>query len=226
VSQLIETSPRQVSRLGLFGGTFDPVHHGHLHPAARAVAALSLDTLVLIPAASPPHKQGVTVSAFAHRFAMLVLATRAREGWEVSDVELGRPGPSFTIDTLDDMAARIRAESTFLIMGSDSFAQVTTWHRWEELVDRVHLAVLHRPGAWGRELLAAAPAELARRVVLVPSGSRVGIVPTTPTVFAVEHRPVAVSATEVRECLRRGQSARGLLPVEVERHALKYHLYG
>jgi nicotinate-nucleotide adenylyltransferase len=225
VSGLVGGAPRWVSRLGLFGGTFDPVHHGHLRPVSRACAALGLDALVLIPAASPPHKRGAAVSAFAHRFAMLVLATQRRPRWEVSDVELGRTGPSFTIDTLDDMAARIRAEAMFFIMGSDSFAQITTWHRWEELVDRVHLAVLHRPGAWGGELLGAVPGALARRVVHLRAGTRLGSVPATPTVFAVEHRPVPVSATDVRERLRSGQPVRGLLPAEVARHAVKYHLY-
>ncbi len=213
-------------RLGLFGGTFDPVHFGHLGPARIAFDALELDALVLIPGARPPHKLQEPLTPFAHRFAMLVLATREHERWFVSDIEQGRQGPSYTIDTLTAMARTMPAEETFFLMGSDSFAQLTTWHRWAELVEMAHLVVLHRAGAWGAELTRAVPEWLGSRVVTLGPGQRAGSLTPGKKVLVLEHDPWPLSATELRAALGRGASAHGAMPVEVERYALKYHLYG
>jgi len=215
-----------VRRLGLFGGTFDPVHYGHLIPARVACDVLDLDALVFIPGARPPHKLEEPLTSFMHRFAMLALATQGQERWYVSEVELGRGGPTYTIDTIAQMASRMPAEETFFLMGSDSFAQIITWHRWAELVDAVQLVVLHRDGPWGGELAASVPGWLASRIVVLEKGQRLGTLGGEKKVFVLEHEPLPISATRLRQALGAGEPVTGLLPPEVERWAVKYHLYG
>ena len=214
-----------MKRLGLFGGTFDPVHLGHLVPARTASRVLGLDALLFIPGARPPHKLGDPLTSFVHRFAMLALATQGQADWYVSEVEQDRAGPTYTIDTLTELARSMPAEETFFLMGSDSFAQITTWHRWSELVDLAHLVVLHRPGVWGRELASSVPGWLARRIVSLDPSRELGEVSADKKVFVLEHEPLPISATRLREALRQGARVTDLVPPQVEQYALKYHLY-
>jgi len=215
-----------VRRLGFFGGTFDPVHLGHLVPAVRAFETFRFDALVFIPAAQPPHKQGEPLTAFAHRFAMLALATQAYDRFLVSAMELERPGPTYTVDTVRSLHERFPADQLYFLMGSDSFSQIGSWHRWQELAGLAHLVVLHRDTAWGGELAERVPAELRARLRVVE--------PFTPVadaegasrhVYLLDHEPFPVSATHLRERLRRGQTIRELVPPEVHRYIVKHRLY-
>jgi nicotinate-nucleotide adenylyltransferase len=215
-----------VRRLGVFGGTFDPVHLGHLVPAVRALEAFRLDTLTFIPAARPPHKLDEPLTAFSHRFAMLALATHPYEHFFVSDIELEGEGPTYTVDTLRRFRKSHGDGHLYFLMGSDSFSQIATWQRWEELVDLAHLVVLHRATVWGDELHARVPARLHPRLVPVEPFSSV---PDPPLdlrlVYLLDHEPFPVSATHLRERLRRGQTIGELVPPEVHRYIVKYRLY-
>lgn len=215
-----------MSRIGIFGGTFDPVHLGHLGPALQALAAFAFDELVFVPAGDPPHKQGEPLTSFAHRFAMLALATAGYERLFVSDIERQRPGPTYTIDTLRLLRERHPAERLYFLMGSDSFAQITTWHRWEELVELADLVVLHRLTAWGDELAAGAPERLRSRMATVApgAGGRVGE-SAGARVHLLDHEPYPVSSTQLRGMVRQGRPVAELLPAEVYRYIVKYHLY-
>ncbi|HNX48776.1 MAG TPA: nicotinate-nucleotide adenylyltransferase [Thermoanaerobaculaceae bacterium] len=213
-------------RVGFFGGTFDPVHRGHLEPARAAMQALELDGVVFVPAGSPPHKQGDPLTAFSHRLAMLVLATQDEPGFFVSDLEAGRAGPTYTVDSVPLLRTEWPAEQSFFLLGSDSLAQLTTWHRWEALVDMIDLVVLHRDTIWGAPLTASVPDWLARRIVPVaPGQAHRALVPGSPQVFVVEHPPVPAAATDLRAQVRRGLGAGELVPPSVARYIDKYSLY-
>ncbi len=217
-----------MKRLGVFGGTFDPVHWGHLRPAAAVLAGFALDALVFVPAAAPPHKLDEPVSSFAHRFAMLALATARHDGFLLSDVEQRRDGPSYTVDTLREIRAAWRSETVFFILGSDSLAQITTWHRWETLVALAHLVVLRRDPLWGIELERHVPPLFRPRLQLVDPSRGIELAAAgacAGSIFLLEHQPYPISATTVRQRLRAGLEARELVPPEVERYAVKNRLY-
>ena len=135
-------------RIGLFGGTFNPVHLGHLRAAVEVREGFELDEIYLIPAALPPHKASGEVAASADRLHMLNLALGADSGLKVSDVELNRSGPSYTIDTVQHFKQALPAESLlYLIMGLDAFLEIDTWKSYRELLTQIPLIVINRPTA-------------------------------------------------------------------------------
>lgn len=213
-------------RLGVFGGTFDPVHEGHIRGCLAALATFRFDTLLLLPAGCPPHKQGERVTSYPHRFAMLVLATLSYPDLLVSDLEHGDDAPSFTFDTLSRLRESYPGDELYFLMGSDSFAQITTWHRWEELVELAHIVVLHRAEVWGDAMMAAVPAWLRERAVEAAAG---GDPPRPaegrPLVYLLQHEPVVTSATRVRERLRLRLPVDEALAPEVRRYIAKTGLY-
>lgn len=216
-----------MQRLGVFGGTFDPVHFGHLLPAQKVVENFALDAVVFVPAAAPPHKLKEPVSSFAHRFAMLALATAPYESFLLSDLEASRSRPSFTVDTLRKIRSDWGVDQLFFIMGSDSLAQITTWYRWPELVELAHLVVLHREPHWGAELEPHIPDLLRPRIRRVELFREED--PLTRgdegMVFLLEHEPQPISATVIRRRLRAGEEVEDLLPRQVSRYALKNRVY-
>ena len=133
-------------RIGLFGGTFNPVHLGHLRAAVEVRQGFELDEIFMIPAALPPHKVPGEVAASADRLNMLNLALGADSGLKVSNVELNRSGPSYTIDTVQHFKQTLPAESRlFLIMGLDAFLEIDTWKSYAELLLQIPLIIINRP---------------------------------------------------------------------------------
>ncbi|MGE5236843.1 MAG: nicotinate-nucleotide adenylyltransferase [Acidobacteriota bacterium] len=215
-----------MKRVGIYGGTFDPVHLGHLVPAVRAQETLRFDALVFVPAARPPHKQGEPLTGFSHRFAMLALATHPYDRFFVSDIELEGEGPTYTEETVRRFAERFPAEHLYFLMGSDSFSQIGTWHHWEELVELTHLVVLHRATVWNDELLARVPARLHARMRRVEPFAEVpDPAAGERLIYLLDHEPFPVSASHLRDRLRRGHTIRELVPPEVHRYIVKYRLY-
>src|SRR5574338_1244348 len=135
------------ARLGILGGTLDPVHLGHIETALAAREALALDRLLLLPSRFPPHKpQQPSASAF-HRFAMAALAVNGMDGFEASDVELRLPGPSYTAETLDRFGrSGLRPSQIFFIIGADAFAEIESWKRYPGVLDLANFVVVSRPG--------------------------------------------------------------------------------
>ena len=213
-------------KVGFFGGTFDPVHLGHLVPAARAFETFRLDVLVFVPTGQPPHKLGEPLTPFAHRFAMVALAAQSNDRFLVSTIEAERSGPTYTVDTLRQLRDLFPAEQHFFLMGSDSFAQIGTWHSWEELLDLAHLVVLHRPTVWGDELAAKVPAGLRPRMRTVqPLQDVPEAEGALHSVYLLAHEPFAIAASDLRERLRSGLTIRELVPPEVYRYIIKHRLY-
>jgi nicotinate-nucleotide adenylyltransferase len=131
--------------MGVFGGTFDPIHYGHLRTAFEMLQALRFEEVRFIPCGDPPHR-GSTFAAAPQRLRMVELAVSGQEGFAVDDRELRRKGPSYTIDTLLDLRGEFPDRALGLIVGMDAFLGFTGWHRWDEILDVAHIVVAHRPG--------------------------------------------------------------------------------
>jgi nicotinate-nucleotide adenylyltransferase len=210
-------------RVGLFGGSFNPIHLGHLRAAEEDRETLGLDLVYFIPAAAPPHKSGEDLAAAEHRLAMVQLATKGNRYFMVSEAEVRRSGPSYTVDTIRHFIRTARAKPEFcLIMGGDQFAELETWKEADEITRLSNLAVHTRPADRADEpeprLLAALErfGYSAKEDFFVnPSGHTLTFVATT---F------FPVSATLIRRKIAAHQSIRYLVPGDVadyiERHAL------
>jgi nicotinate-nucleotide adenylyltransferase len=212
----------RTGRLGLLGGTFDPIHLGHIETVLAAQRALALSPVLLVPARIPPHRQrGPSASTF-HRFAMAALAACELEDVAVSDDELDAEGPSYTSLTLERMAQRgLEPGQIFFITGADAFAEIESWHRFPEVLDLAHFVVVSRPGVPSAAMRERLPA-LADRYC---EPTRTGTVPSRPSVFLIEASTPDVSSTDVRDRLRTGRSISGLVPRGVETHIHRHSLY-
>jgi len=211
-------------RLGILGGTFDPIHYGHLDAADAAHTALGLDEVVLIPAHDPPHRQADPYATAYQRFALVSLAIANRGGYHVSDVELVRSGPSYTVDTLRDFHARgWRPSQLFFILGTDAFAAIATWHAFPAVLDLAHFVVIARPGVTTERATSGVPALRAR----VCSAADLVDASAGPTrIVLVEAHTRDVSSTAIRQRLAAAAPIDDMVPASVARHILTNGLYG
>jgi nicotinate-nucleotide adenylyltransferase len=200
-------------KLGLFGGSFDPIHTGHLAPVRDARRLLGLERVIYLPTADPPHKPGHHFAPAYARYTMVELALLGEEGLYASPLEQTPGTPAYTIDSVEAIQREHPEAALHLLIGSDSFAELHTWRRWRDLVAAARLVVLVRPG-WERASLAGElPAELVR---LADAGG---------VDFVAEH-PLPWSASELRERLARGEEPPpGSLPPLVLDYVRKYDLY-
>ena len=210
-------------RLGILGGTFDPIHVGHLDAADAACAALALDEIVLMPAHDQPLRTVEPRASVYQRFALTALAVDDRPEWRVSDMELVRQGRSYTEDTLRTLHDDWRASQIFFILGSDAFAGIASWHGYPHIFDLAHFVVIARPGTTIEEATARAP-ELRWRTSLPPR--RGDNIDGATRVYLVHAHTRDVSSTMIRERLAAGLSVDDLVPPRVARHIQKHHLYG
>lgn len=209
-----------VKRIGIFGGTFDPIHNGHLRSALEVAEQLQLDELRLIPSARPPHRQTPQVSAQA-RLAMVELAIAGVSALRVDDRELLRDQPSYSIDTLESLRGELGADDQlFLVLGWDAFCGLPSWQRWDELLNHCHLLVLQRPDA-GSELPDTLRTLLATRQVNDPQA----LSGPSGQIALLRQTPLAVSASQIRQLLGSGKSARFLVPDAVLAYIHAHGLY-
>jgi nicotinate-nucleotide adenylyltransferase len=203
--------------VGVFGGTFDPIHFGHLRPAQEAMQKLALTELRFIPAAQPPHRPPPQASA-AQRLAMVELAIRDLPGLRADDRELRRGGVSYTVLTLESLRAELGNASLCLLIGADQFRSFESWHRWQEIPDLAHLVVLNRPGA----TTDSQPVWARARVC-----GDYNILRTTPAgrLAFLSVRPQDISATDIRAALAHGESVQGRLPEAVLDYIRTNHIY-
>ena len=217
-------------RVGLLGGTLDPIHLGHIETASAARIALGLDRVHVLPSNVPPHRTERPVASGYHRFAMSALAVNGVDGLLASDLEMNSPGRSYTSDTLMRFreAQGLGASQIFFITGADAFAEIATWHRYPEVLDLANFIVVSRPG-FPVDALSGRLPELAERLVSLPphepgAGSRQPAASHT-VIFLVDARTPDVSSTGIRKRLAEGRSIRGLVPAPVERHIAQHGLY-
>jgi nicotinate-nucleotide adenylyltransferase len=213
-------------RLGVLGGTFDPIHLGHLHAGDAAATALGLDEIRVIPAHDPPHRTLDPRASAFHRFALVALAIEDRPDWRLSDAELMRTGPSYTALTLKALHANgWSASQIFFILGSDAFAEIATWYDFPAVLDAAHFAVIARPGTTLDAAIARTPA-VSERVRPVAAASRAALrVEPETGVFLIETSTPDVSSSDIRRRLAAGQSIDGLVPGAVARYIHTHHLY-
>ncbi len=202
------TGPGRPRRIGVLGGTFDPVHNGHLYIAHALRDALGLERVIWVPAGRPPHKVGQIVSKDRDRLAMLDLALAGSTSDEISMIDIDRCGPSYTADTLEILAERFTPSRLFFLMGEDSLRDLPTWHDPERLLGVAELAVAARPG------VDADLESVARQVPAVQG--RVHLVPT---------EEIAISSSKIRRRVRENQSIEGLVPALVETYIRDHGLY-
>ena len=212
------------TRLGILGGTFDPVHYGHLDCADAARDALALDAVLLIPAYDQPLRTNEPSADAYQRFALASLAVADRDAYRVSDAELVREGRSYTADTLRTLHAEgWTALQLFFTLGSDAFAGIAAWHGYPGFLDLAHFVVIARPGITIDEATARAP-ELRPRMCPVPRRAVTADGPTR--IFLVHAQTRDVSSTTIRDRLASGRPIDDLVPAAVARHIHKHHLYG
>ncbi len=187
-------------RIGVMGGTFDPIHHGHLVAASEVAQSFDLDEVVFVPTGQPWHKDEVTTSE--HRYLMTVIATASNPSFTVSRVDIDREGPTYTIDTLRDLKRQRPDAELFFITGADAIAQILGWRNHDELWDLAHFVAVSRPG---HEL------------------NTDGL--PTDDVSQLEIPALAISSTDCRERVRRGHPVWYLVPDGVVQYIAKHHLY-
>lgn len=207
-------------RIGILGGTFDPVHIGHLRSALEVAELMAFDELRLIPNARPPHRGEPQVRA-ADRLAMVEQAVAGMALLQVDDRELKRDKPSYSIDTLESLRAELAADDQlFLLLGWDAFCGLPSWHRWQELLQHCHILVLQRPDADSdapqalQDLLAAR--SISDPLSLNGPGGQISFIWQTP---------LAVSASQIRALLANGKSVRFLVPDAVLAYIHAHGLY-
>lgn len=221
-------------RIGIYGGTFDPVHNGHFKVAEAALDAFALDRMLFIPAFAPPHKRKQNISSPFHRLAMLALATADSPRMFVSTIELESPSRPYTIETLGRLQAELQPVRLFFVMGADSFRDVTSWREYEAILSGYDVIVATRPGSHvgGNEGIAGhlAP-RLQKRITDLRGGAYpssrdlANEDPESPRIYLTDYVAVDVSATGVREAVEQGRSIDEMVPPSVAAYIEKYDLY-
>jgi nicotinate-nucleotide adenylyltransferase len=199
-------------KIGVFGGSFDPVHLGHLTIAQDAVEQLELDRLIFVPAAVPPHKQEKRLADGRYRFDMLRLATESNLSFEVSDLELRRGGVSYTIDTISQLQAEHPGADLFFIIGLDSLAELHLWYKIDEILERCTVVPLARGGE--------DPERVAGEIRLSKDWKN------RLLQRMIHIHEVEISSSEIRMRLAEGLSIRYLVPPEVEMYIAEHGVYG
>jgi nicotinate-nucleotide adenylyltransferase len=212
------------SRIAVYGGAFDPFHLGHLVPTVRAQETFHFDEVHFVPSGNPPHKKGEPLTPVTHRLAMVAMATLPYETFFASDDEVFAKGFTYTVETVRRFRDRYPDANLYFLLGSDSFSQIATWERWQELVDLVHMVVLHRAHMWGDELTRRVPGFLVPRMQLVVPFEEVED-PRDHTIYLLDHEPFPISATSIRNRQSSGLPIRELVPHEVFSYIQKYRLY-
>jgi len=207
------------SRIGLFGGTFDPVHFGHLRPAVEIVEQFALNTLYIMPNHRPGHR-GPTAATTAQRVAMLRLAIHSTERLQIDTREAERELPTYTFDTLSEVAREHPDATILFFLGMDSFAQFDRWHNWQGILQLANLVVINRPGA--------AHSDFSKKLVnrqAVINGTEI-VNGSTGVIDSCDVTQLDISATDVRRRIADGLSVRFLLPNDVSEYIKLNNLYG
>jgi len=210
-------------RIGVYGGSFDPVHYGHLRPVEETRARLVLDRILYVPAFHPPHKPASPSASAHHRFAMLALALEPYPDLILSDFEVARGGTTYTIETLRQLRAQREDAEILLVLGSDSLARIETWRSFRELLAEFRLAVVLREEFTRESLAGTLPPDVAAR--FAPEGSRPGGEPSEHSIYWGGNAPVTISSTWLRRAIPAGENLSESLPAGVAAYLRIQDLY-
>ncbi len=212
--------------VGILGGTFDPIHLGHVGAALAAREALALDEVLLIPSHHPPHRVREPRASAYHRFAMVALTTSAHDRLLACDVELVSSGPSYTSRTLARLhEGGLEPRQLFFITGADAFAEIASWNQYPAILDLTHFVVVSRPGHPVANLPTRLPALAGRMRTVSDVESARAEAERSTAVFLVEADTPDVSSTEIRARAAAGRDLDGLVPPVVERYIVRHGLY-
>ena len=216
-------------KIGILGGTFNPIHYGHLAAAEEVRDRLKLDQVLFIPTFLPPHKQEEDMASAAQRLEMARLATTSNAFFAVSDIEVKRGGRSFTIDTIEALRSIYRSAELYFITGLDSFLEIRTWNQWEKLLSLCSFVVLSRPGYRFTDLAtivfmqgATSDLESLDRGTLTQTLVR----PGTFTIFLEMIPHYDISSTDIRRRVHEARTVKYHLPEAVENYIIENKLYG
>ena len=210
--------------IAIMGGTFNPVHYGHLRVAEEVRGLLNVDKVIFIPAFNPPHKDDHSFISSEHRIKMVSLAIEDNPAFEVSDREIRRGGASYSVETLREMADEERGEEFHFIVGADSFNEITTWHEFEEIFMLANIIVVPRPGYRVKRVEEALPVAEASKFWYDETRD---LYPNDYGRFVkfMETTPMGISSSRIRELVKRGDSVKYLIPPSVEGYIKKERLY-
>ncbi len=211
-------------RIGLFGGTFNPIHYGHLRPAEEIYEAFQLRRVIFIPAAQPPHKKG-KILASALRVEMVRLAIAGNPHFALSEVEVQRPGKSYSIETITHFREAFGpVAELYFILGLDAFLEIATWKEYRALFELCHFIVMTRPGVGKNFTPGLLPVELAKNFCY-DDKKRAYAHPSGFSLYPKEITALDISATKIRENLHQGRSVKYLVPPGVEAFIHTHKLY-
>lgn len=210
------------NRIGVLGGTFDPIHIGHLDAAAAAKQALDLKEILFVPANKPPHRQMNPQASNFHRSTLIELAISEYKDYRISDIELRRENPSYTALTLRSLCSSgWKAEQLFFILGVDAFSQIMTWHDYPRVLSDSNFVVIERHGTTLEPIIEYHP-ELSSRISSLPCKTNAL---NKTQIFLVKATTKSVSSTEIRSLLIKGLPINGLVPELVAQHIHAHSLY-
>ncbi len=207
-------------KIGLFGGTFNPIHLGHLRGAEEIREAFQLHEVIFIPAALPPHKTAERITEAQHRLEMVKLAIHKNSHFTTSDIELKRPGKSYSIETIRYFRERFQS-SLYFILGRDAFVDIETWKDFQNLFSLCNFIVMTRPGIQKGPLLPEALMPAFR----YDQGASAWMHVSGNTIFFKEINFLDISSTKIRELVEKGESVKYLIPPEVEAYIENHGLY-
>jgi nicotinate-nucleotide adenylyltransferase len=215
-------------KIGVFGGTFNPIHYGHLRSAEEIRASFDLDRIFFIPSGNPPLKRKDLADA-DRRYNMVKIAARDNPYFEVLDIESVRPGKSYTVNTLEQLLKNYVNAAFSFIVGIDAFLDIPNWHEPEKILSLANFIVISRPeksfldlfhspylGMKKNSLASLDRGEIASITAALPSGKRAILTKVTP---------IGISSTDIRKCVKKGLSIKYLLPAEVESYIISNNLY-
>ena len=218
----------QQRRAAIYGGTFDPVHNGHVEVARRVQKLFALDEVIFVPACVPPHKRNASITSAFHRFAMLALATEADERLSVSTIELDQPERPYAVETVARMREKLgSSHRLFFLMGADSWLEVTTWREWQRLLKLSDQIVMTRPGYALKESSVDGARIIDTRGLSAEQTTGLIDESSAPATFFSDAVFEDVSATAIRAAARQGnaEELRQLVPAAVAAYIEKYELY-
>jgi nicotinate-nucleotide adenylyltransferase len=227
-------------KLGVLGGTFDPIHNGHVAAARAAQEQLGLDAITLVPSRIPPHRHDPVGATAEQRFEMAGLAAADRPGWTASRIEIDREGPSYTFDTLTALGERLalsersapqsdglresKGTQLFFVIGTDAFAEIETWSRYPAVLGLANFVVVSRPGITLHSLRERVPSAFRHHPPCSPSDLRVLDSEVCRVILVEAHTP-DISSTDIRRRVRAGDSLSGFVPDPVARYITAHRLY-